>query len=93
MLLQELAGINNIFVANASFCPPWPEYPIWQTDAQWIAGDLKRYGYLEKLSFCPNAALRVKILSAEYQLYACTKIFKRALILNQNPNFARYPYV
>jgi hypothetical protein len=48
-------------------------------------------GYLEKLSFCPNAALRVKILSSEYQLYACGKIFTRALILNQNPHFARYP--
>jgi hypothetical protein len=48
-------------------------------------------GYLEKLSFCPNAALRVKILSSEYRLYGCGKIFTRALILNQNPNFARYP--
>jgi len=35
------------------------------------------YGYLEKLSFCPNAAFRVKILSSEYQLYACGKIFTR----------------
>jgi len=32
-----------------------------------------------------------KILSSEYQIYACGKIFTRALILNQNPNFARYP--
>jgi hypothetical protein len=53
---------------------------------------VKIYGYLEKLSFCPNAALRAKILSSEYQLYACGKIFTHALILNQNPNFARYPY-
>jgi len=52
----------------------------------------KRYGYLEKLSFCPGAALRVKILSSQYQIYACTKNFTRTLILNQNPNFARYPY-
>ena len=51
------------------------------------------YGYLAKLSFCPNAALRVKILSSQYQLYACGKIFTRALILNQNPHFARYPYI
>ena len=51
------------------------------------------YGYLEKLSFCPNSVLHAKILSSEYHLYGCGKIFTRALILNQNPNFARYPYV
>ncbi len=48
-------------------------------------------GHLEKLSFCPNAALRAKKLSSEYQLYACRKNLIRALILNQIPNFARYP--
>jgi hypothetical protein len=52
---------------------------------------MKNNGYLEKLSFCPNSALRAKILSSEYQIYACGKISARALILNQNPNFARYP--
>jgi hypothetical protein len=51
----------------------------------------KTTGYLEKLSFCPNAALHAKMLSSEYQLYACRKILIRALILNQNHNFARYP--
>jgi hypothetical protein len=50
-------------------------------------------GYLEKLSFRPNSALRAKILSSEYHLYACGKMFTRALILNENPNFARYPSV
>ncbi len=48
-------------------------------------------GYLEKLSFRPDSALHAKILSSEYYLYACGKIFTRALILNENPNFARYP--
>jgi len=52
---------------------------------------IDKYGYLEKLSFCPNSALHAKILSSEYHLYGCGKIFTRALILNQNPNFARYP--
>ena len=51
----------------------------------------KSQGYLEKLSFCPNPALRANILSWEYQTYTCGKIFTRALILNQNPNFAKYP--
>jgi len=51
------------------------------------------YGCLEKLSFGPNAALRAKMLSSEYQLYTCGKILTRAFILKQNPNFARYPYV
>jgi hypothetical protein len=50
-------------------------------------------GCLEKLSFRPNSALRAKILSSEYYLYACGKIFTRALILNWNPNFAGYPQV
>ncbi len=50
-------------------------------------------GYLEKLSFRPNSALRAKILSSKYHLYACGKIFTRALILKENPNFARYPNV
>ncbi len=48
-------------------------------------------GYFEKLSFCPNSALRANILLSEYQIYACGKIFASVLILNQNPNFARYP--
>jgi hypothetical protein len=54
-------------------------------------GQANTKGYLEKLSFGPNSALRANILFSEYQLYACGKIFTRALILNQNPNFARYP--
>jgi len=54
-------------------------------------GQANTKGYLEKLSFGPNSALRANILSSEYQVYACGKIFTRALILNQNPNFARYP--
>jgi hypothetical protein len=48
-------------------------------------------GYLEKWSYRPDSALRAKILSSEYYLYACGKIFTRALILNENPNFARQP--
>jgi hypothetical protein len=39
-------------------------------------------GYLEKLSFCPNSALHMKILSSEYQIYACGKISMAALILS-----------
>jgi len=46
-------------------------------------------GYLEKLSFRPNSALRMKILSSTYHLYACGKISIRALILKKNPNFSR----
>jgi hypothetical protein len=65
----------------------------WCTYDERYRDDIVIVGYLEKLSFCPNAALRVKILSSEYQLYACGKIFTRALILNQNPNFAKYPVV
>jgi len=33
-----------------------------------IAVIVQTTGYLEKLSFCPNSALRMKILSSEYQL-------------------------
>ena len=50
-------------------------------------------GYLEKLSFRPNSALHAKILSSKYYLYACGKIFTRALILNENPNFSGYPLI
>jgi hypothetical protein len=49
----------------------------------------KTSGYHEKLSCVPNSALRMKILSSTYHLYACGKISMRALILNQNPNFSR----
>jgi hypothetical protein len=31
----------------------------------------------------------LKILSSEYQLYACGKIFSHALILNENSRFAK----
>jgi hypothetical protein len=54
---------------------------------------LQNKGSLEKLSFRPNPALRAKNLSLEYQLYGCGKIFTRALILKENPNFARYPKI
>jgi hypothetical protein len=53
--------------------------------------NLPNNGYLERLSFRPDSALRENMLSLQYQLYACDKIFTRALILNENPNFARYP--
>ena len=54
---------------------------------------LQNKGYLEKLTFRPNSALRAKNLSSEYYLYACGKIFTRALILKKNPDFARYPKI
>jgi len=50
-------------------------------------------GYLEKWFFRSNSALCAKILSSKYYFYACGKIFTRALILDENPNFARYPLV
>jgi len=35
----------------------------------------------------------LKILSSEYQLYACGKIFEHALTLNENSNFLRHPLI
>ncbi len=46
-------------------------------------------GCLEKSLFCPNSALRMKILSSTYELYACGKIYIRALTMNKNFNFSR----
>jgi len=57
-----------------------------------IAVIVQTTGYLEKLSFCPNSALRMKILSSEYQL-GLGKTSMRALILNKNPNFSRQPTI
>ncbi|MCB2217306.1 hypothetical protein [Desulfofustis glycolicus] len=48
-------------------------------------------GNLEKLSFRPISSLRNQILSSEYQVYACGKMFLRASILNENPNFSSSP--
>ena len=49
------------------------------------------YGNLEKLSFRPVSALRMKNIFPHSGL-AGGKISSRALILNENPNFARFPY-
>jgi len=35
----------------------------------------------------------MKILSSTYQLYACGKIYIRALIMNGNFNFSRQPFI
>ena len=70
----------------------WPvQHPIFALGAVQMVGqswNSSTQRYLEKLSFCPNSSLRMKILSSEYPPCSCRKISKRGLILNKNPNFA-----
>ncbi len=46
---------------------------------------------LERLSFRPISPVRNQILSSEYRVYACGKIFLRASILSEIPNFSSSP--
>jgi hypothetical protein len=48
-------------------------------------------GNPEKLLFRPISSLRNQILSSEYHVYACGKIFLRALILNEVAIFSSPP--
>jgi hypothetical protein len=41
--------------------------------------------------FRPISSLRNQILSSAYRVYACGKIFLRASILNEIPNFSSSP--
>jgi hypothetical protein len=48
-------------------------------------------GNPEKLSFRPISSLRNQILSTEYHVYACGKIFLLSLILNEIMIFSSSP--
>jgi hypothetical protein len=52
----------------------------------------KTHGNPEKSSFRSISSLRNQILSSEYRVYACGKIFLRASILNEIPDFSSSPH-
>lgn len=50
------------------------------------------YGTLEKMSFHPGSALRVKFYPLHIDSMSAVQ-FSRVLILNENLNYSKYPYV